>query len=296
MPMPLEAVPNFSEGRDQGTIDAIGAALDRHAQLLDVHADADHNRSVFTLVGGDEAIEDALLAGVAEARERIDLRRHEGAHPRIGAADVVPVVPIEAGDFDRARAAARRVAERIGAELGLPVFLYGELAPGRGPSFFRRGGTEELARRLEAGELAPDFGPLLLDERAGGTIVGARRPLIAFNVDLADAGLDAARAIAAAVRERDGGFPGVRALGLDLPRAGRVQVSMNVEDWEAAALHEIVARVEEEAVARGARIAGAELVGLMPAGAAAAAAGALLRIDGFDASRVLELRLLPRDP
>src|SRR5687767_399176 len=124
MPMPLEAVPNFSEGRDQGTIDAIGAALDRHAQLLDVHADADHNRSVFTLVGGDEAIEDALLAGVAEARERIDLRRHEGAHPRIGAADVVPVVPIEAGDFDRARAAARRVAERIGAELGLPVFLY----------------------------------------------------------------------------------------------------------------------------------------------------------------------------
>jgi glutamate formiminotransferase len=296
MPMPLEAVPNFSEGRDRGTIDAIGAALDRHAQLLDVHSDVDHNRSVFTLVGDDEAIVDALVAGVAEARERIDLRRHEGAHPRIGAADVVPVVPIEAGDLDRARAAAGRAAERIGTELALPVFLYGELAPGRGPAFFRRGGTEELARRLEAGELVPDFGPALLDERAGGTIVGARRPLIAFNVDLADAGLDVARGIAAVVRERDGGFPGVRALGLDLPRAGRVQVSMNVEDWEAAALHEIVARIEQEAVARGARVAGAELVGLMPAGAAAAAAGAQLRIDGFDASRVLELRLLRRDP
>ena len=296
MSMPLEAVPNFSEGRDRGTIDAIAAALDRHAQLLDVHADADHNRSVFTLVGDDEAIVDALVAGVAEARERIDLRRHEGAHPRIGAADVVPVVPIETGDLDRARVAAGRTAERIGAELALPVFLYGELAPGRGPAFFRRGGTEELARRLEAGELAPDFGPAFLDERAGGTIVGARRPLIAFNVDLADAGLDVARGIAAVVRERDGGFPGVRALGLDLPRAGRVQVSMNVEDWEAAALHEIVARIEHEAVARGARVAGAELVGLMPAGAAAAAAGAQLRIEGFDASRVLELRLLRQDP
>ena len=290
--MPLEAVPNFSEGRDRGTIDAIGAALDRHAELLDVHADADHNRSVFTLVGDDEAIVDALLAGVAEARERIDLRRHEGAHPRIGAADVVPVVPIEPADLDRARAAARRAAERIGAELGLPVFLYGELAPGRGPAFFRRGGTEELARRLESGEVEPDFGPAGLHESAGGAIVGARRPLIAFNVDLADAALDVARDIAAVVRERDGGFPGVRALGLDLPRAGRVQVSMNVEDWEAAALHEIVARIEEEAVARGARVAGAELVGLMPAGAAAAAAGAQLRIEGLDASRVLELRLL----
>ena len=176
----------------------------------------------------------------------------------------------------------------------MAVFLYGELAPGRGPSFFRRGGTDELARRLAAGELAPDFGPPRLDERAGGALVGARRPLIAFNVDLADADVAVAQAIAAVVRERGGGFPGVRALGLDLPRAGRVQVSMNVEDWEAAALHEIVARIENEAAERGARVLGSELVGLMPAGAAAAAAGAQLRIPGFDASRVLELRLLRR--
>ena len=172
------------------------------------------------------------------------------------------------------------------------MFLYGELAPDRSPAFFRRGGTEELARRLGARELTPDFGPAELDERAGGAIVGARRPLIAFNVDLGGADLEVARAIAAVVRERDGGFPGVRALGLDLPRAGRVQVSMNVEDWEAAALHEIVARIEVEAEARGASVEGSELVGLMPAGAAVAAAGAQLRIAGFDASRVLELRLL----
>jgi glutamate formiminotransferase len=295
MPMPLEAVPNFSEGRDRRTIDAIGTALGRHADVLDVHSDADHNRSVFTLVGADAKVVEALVAGVAAARDRIDLRRHRGAHPRIGAADVVPLVPIEAPDMERARAAALLVAERIGAELGLPVFLYGELAPGRGPAFFRRGGTEELVRRLESGELTPDFGPPRLDERAGGVVVGARRPLIAFNVDLAGASVETAKAIAAAVRERDGGFPGVRALGLDLPQSGRVQVSMNVEDWEAAALHEILARIEREAVAVGADVAGAELVGLVPAGAAAAAAGAQLRIAGFDASRLLELRLLQRD-
>jgi glutamate formiminotransferase len=296
MPLPLEAVPNFSEGRDQATIDAIGSVLARHAELLDVHTDPDHHRSVFTLVAGDDGLVEALVAGVAEARERIDLGRHEGAHPRIGAADVVPVVPIEGGDMARARSAAHRVAERIGSELALPVFLYGELAPGRGPAYYRRGGTEELERRLEAGEVAPDFGPPRLDPRAGGVIVGARRPLIALNVDLADADLVVAQAIAAVVRERGGGFPGVRALGLDLPRAGRVQVSMNVEDWEAAALHEIVARIEHEANERGARVLGSELVGLIPAGAAAAAAGAQLRIPGFDASRVLELRLLQREP
>jgi glutamate formiminotransferase / 5-formyltetrahydrofolate cyclo-ligase len=296
MPLPLEAVPNFSEGRDQATIDAIGSVLARHAELLDVHTDPDHHRSVFTLVAGDDELVEALVAGVAEARERIDLGRHEGAHPRIGAADVVPVVPIEGGDMARARSAAHRVAERIGSELALPVFLYGELAPGRGPAYYRRGGTEELERRLEAGEVAPDFGPPRLDPRAGGVIVGARRPLIALNVDLADADLVVAQAIAAVVRERGGGFPGVRALGLDLPRAGRVQVSMNVEDWEAAALHEIVARIEHEANERGARVLGSELVGLIPAGAAAAAAGAQLRIPGFDASRVLELRLLQREP
>ena len=228
----------------------------------------------------------------AAARRLIDLRRHDGAHPRVGAADVVPVVPIRPVDMERAKAAAFAVAYRIAHDLELPVFVYGELAPGRGPSFFRRGGLSELRRRVDAGELAVDLGPTEIGEQAGCVLVGARRPLIAFNVHLAGADLDTARAIAAKVREKDGGFPGVRALGLELPRAGRVQVSMNVEDWEAAALHDIVARIDAEARARGAEIAGSELVGLMPAGAAAAAAGRALGIDGFDASRVLELRLL----
>jgi glutamate formiminotransferase/glutamate formiminotransferase/formiminotetrahydrofolate cyclodeaminase len=287
--LPLESVPNFSEGRDRATIDAIGDALAAHARLLDVHADADHNRSVFTVVGSEHELGDALLAGIAVAANRIDLRSHEGAHPRIGAADVVPLVPLRPGDLERARRAAAVVGERIGAELGLPVFVYAP--PQRGPAFYRRGGTTELQRRIDAGELAPDYGPRRLDERAGGVIVGARRPLIAFNVNLRGE-LRVAREVAALVREKGGGFPGVRALGLDLPRAGLVQVSMNVEDWEAAALHEIVERIASEAEARGAEVAGSELVGLMPAGAAASAAGAMLRIDGFDASHLLELRLL----
>ena len=268
-------------------------ALGGPADLLDVHADADHNRSVFTVVGEENDLVEALLAGVACARDRIDLRVHEGAHPRVGAADVVPVVPISPDDMPRARETATTVARRIGDDVGLPVFLYGELAPGRGPAFFRRGGTEELQRRIDGGELKPDFGPERLDPSAGAVLVGARRPLIAFNVNLKGE-LEAAREVAALVRETGGGFPGVRALGLELPSAGLVQVSMNVEDWEAAALHDIVARIEQEALFRGATVVGAELVGLMPAGAAAAAAGAMLRIDGFDSSRVLELRLLER--
>jgi glutamate formiminotransferase / 5-formyltetrahydrofolate cyclo-ligase len=287
--LPLESVPNFSEGRDSATIDAIAAALGLHARLLDVHADADHNRSVFTLVGGEDELVDALSAGIRVAVERIDLRRHAGAHPRVGAADVVPVVALRPGDLPRARAAAERVAAVVGGELGIPVFLYAP--PDRGPAFYRRGGTDGLQARLDAGELVPDFGPARLHETAGAVIAGARSPLIAFNVNLRGP-VEVARAVARVVRERGGGYPGVRALGLDLPRAGLVQVSMNVEDWEAAALHEIVARIEREANARGAEVVGSELVGLMPAGAAAAAAGAALRIDGFDASHVLELRLL----
>jgi glutamate formiminotransferase len=293
--LPLESVPNFSEGRDRATIDALAEALSGPAELLDVHSDSDHNRSVFTLVGDEDALVAALLAGVACARDRIDLRRHEGAHPRIGAADVVPIVAVDRADAERARACALVVAGRIGAELQLPVFLYGESAPGVGPASFRSGGPEELQRRLDAGELAPDFGPSRLDERAGGVIVGARRPLIAFNVNLATDDVGVAREIAAVVRERGGGFAGVRALGLLLPRAGHAQVSMNVEDYEAAALHEILARIDDEAHSRGVEVAGAELVGLMPAGAAAAAAGNLLRIDGFNADHVLELRLLRRN-
>jgi glutamate formiminotransferase len=292
-PMPsLGAVPNFSEGRDRATIDAIGKALAAHARLLDVHSDADHNRSVYTLAGSEEELVAALLSGIACARERIDLRGHEGAHPRIGAADVVPLVPIRDSAAERARAAALELAQRVGDELALPVFLYADLAAGRGPAFFRRGGPEELQRRIDAGELAPDFGPARLDERAGGVLIGSRPPLIAFNVNLASDDLAAAREVARAVRERDGGFVGVRALGLRLPSAGHVQVSLNVEDWRTSPLHEVVRAVEREASARELRVTGSELVGLLPAGAVTAAAGSAIGLRDLDPSRVLELRLV----
>ncbi len=293
MPLPLESVPNVSEGRDPAALAALREAFSRPARLLDVHSDWDHHRSVFTLVGSGEELVETLLAGIRAAAEHIDLTRHEGAHPRIGAADVVPLVPLEPESEPLAREAALELADRVGEELELPVFFYGRLTEdGREPAFFRRGGPEELQRRVDAGELAPDRGPDRLHPTAGGVLVGVRRPLVAFNVNLRSDDVDVAREIARVVRERDGGFAGVRALGLDLPRAGFVQVSMNVTDWQAAALHEIVARISAEAESRGVAVAGSELVGLMPAGPAVAAAGEMLRIDGFDPSHVLELRLL----
>jgi glutamate formiminotransferase len=293
VPLPLESVPNVSEGRDEAVLAALGDAFSSPARLLDVHADRDHHRSVFTLVGSGPELVETLVSGLRCAVDRIDLRRHTGAHPRIGAADVVPLVPLRPEDEPLAREAALALADRVGAELDLPVFFYGRLTEdGREPAFFRRGGLDELASRLKHGELASDRGPARLHPTAGAVLVGVRRPLIAFNVNLRAKSVDVAREIARLVRERDGGFPGVRALGLDLPSAGLVQVSMNVTDWEAAALHDIVTRIAAEAEARGADVVGSELVGLMPAGAAVAAAGNVLRIDGFDSTRVLELRLL----
>lgn len=292
MAFPLEAVPNFSEGRDRRTIDAIGRALAGPARLLDVHVDADHNRSVYTLGGQEDELVDALLAGIACARERIDLREHEGVHPRLGVADIVPLVGVRPEDMGRARTAALALAARVGEELELPVFLYGELGAARGPAFFRAGGSAALQQRLEAGELAPDRGPRHLDPAAGAVLIGARNPLVAFNVNLRTDDVDVARAIAGIVREKGGGFPGLRALGFALPSRGLVQVSMNVEDPGHVALHELVARVRDEAAARGVETAGSELVGLLPASVAAAAARADLGLDGLDASHLLELRLL----
>ena len=215
------------------------------------------------------------------AQERIDLRSHKGVHPRVGVADVLPLVAIRPEEIERARAAALELGERIGSELGLPVFLYGELTVGRRLAELRRGGADELARRIASDELDP---------RAGAALVGARHPLIAFNVNLRGS-LEAAKEIAAVVRESGGGFAGVRALGLELPGIGLVQVSMNIEDWRASSLSEIVARIEEEAIARGAEVAGSELVGLLPAGAVLGVTPASLHLESLDESQIIEARL-----
>jgi glutamate formiminotransferase len=278
----LEAVPNVSEGRDPPSIEEIGRSFASGVSLLDVHSDPDHHRSVFTLAGAEGSLVDALVSGVARAVELLDLRAHEGVHPRVGVVDVAP------RDLGRASAAALAVADRLGSDLGVPVFLYGAVGHGRRPAFFRKGGPEELERRVRAGELAPDAGPRRLDPRTGATLVGARAPLVAYNVELATDDVDVAREIAAVVRESGGGMPGVQAIGLYLPRSRVAQVSMNVLDLERAPLHEVYARVVAEAGRRGVAVRGGELVGLVPASVLEAATAAGAQVPGVDETRVLE--------
>jgi glutamate formiminotransferase len=289
----LEAVPNVSEGRDRAAVDEIAEAFSRGARLLDVHTDPDHHRSVVTLAAEAEALCDALVAGTAAALGMIDLRTHDGVHPRVGAVDVVPVVPILGAPMAAACEVALGVAERIGRELGVPVFLYGEVGGGRRPAFYRRGGLPELARRLETGEVTPDAGPRRISPRSGAVLVGARRPLVAYNVELGAADVAPAREIAAAIRESSGGLAGVQAIGLRLPRSGRIQVSMNVLDLERSPLHVVVAEVGRQAAARGIPVVGGELVGLVPESVLLAAREAGISIPGVDETRVLE-RLLGR--
>jgi glutamate formiminotransferase/glutamate formiminotransferase/formiminotetrahydrofolate cyclodeaminase len=287
----LEAVPNVSEGRDATSIAAIGAAFATHSRLLDVHSDADHHRSVFTLVGDDDALVGSLVAGAARAVELVDLRAHDGIHPRVGAIDVVPLVALDPSRRSAADGAALATAERIGAEVGVPVLLYGRVAGGRRPAFFRTGGLHELVARIESGELVPDAGPRDVDPRSGVALVGSRDPLVAYNLELDRDELAIAREIARAIRESSGGLPGVQAIGLRLPRVGRIQVSMNLVDINATPLHEVVRRVEGEARARGARVTGGELVGLVPERVLEDAERAGVELPGIDASRALERAL-----
>ena len=283
----LEAVPNFSTGRDLAAITAIRDAVDTHAAVLDVHSDADHNRSVLTCVGEPDALVAGLAAAVSVAARRIDLTTHEGIHPRVGAADVVPFVRFRDDDPEPARA-AHALGEQIGA-LGIPVLGYGDLGGGRRPAFYRRGGTAGLQALIDAGAVEPLYGPATLHPTAGAVLLGVRGPLIAFNIDLRTDDVAVARAVAAAVRERDGGLPGVQALGLLLPRTGRAQVSMNLIDPAATPMHEVVAEVVRLAAVHGVEAERGELVGLMPAAAAAAAAGRALLIEGMSADRLLEV-------
>jgi glutamate formiminotransferase len=255
----LLAVPNVSEGRDAAVLDAIGAAFTgAGARVLHRSADPDHHRAVFTLAGAPGRLADAVAAGAAVAIDRIDVTRHSGEHPRVGALDVAPIVYLEPADRGAACAEALILAQRLG-DLGVPVLLYGALGGGRTRAELRRGGAAELARRLEAGELAPDAGPPRAHPTAGVALVAARAPLAAFNVEVA-ATLAQARAIAAAIREGGAeGLPGVRALGLELGRAGVVQISTNVEDLAATTPADVVA-----AVARHAPVTRAELIAPAP--------------------------------
>jgi glutamate formiminotransferase len=289
---PLLAVPNVSEGSDGERLARLERAFSGGAALLDRHSDADHGRSVFTLAAAGGPLAEALAAGAAEAVAAIDMDAYRGAHPAIGALDVCPVVWFDPADREAARAEAVAAAARIG-ELGVPVFLYGELArdPGRAErAYFRNGGLAELWLRMESGELRPDFGPDEPHRTAGATLVTARPPLAAFNVELDTEDVEIARAVAAGLREAGGGLAGVRAIGL-LLSSGRAQVSTNVHDPLAVPLGEVVERVRELAAPLGARPLEAELVGLIPQ-AALAGYPADVPMRGFDPQRhVIEARL-----
>jgi glutamate formiminotransferase len=288
----LLAVPNVSMAGDAEGLKRLGEAFGRRARVLDVHTDTDHGRSVFTLAGEAGGLTESLLAGAEEALESIDMSTYSGAHPAIGALDVSPIVWLREKDRAAARTEAVAVAAQIGG-IGIPVFLYGELArePGHAErAYFRNGGLTELWLRMEGGELRPDFGPPLPHPRAGATLVTARAPLAAFNVELEGADLDAARVVAAALREAGGGLPGVRALGL-LLSSGRAQVSTNVHDPLRTTLAAVVEEVRRLAAPLGARPVEAELVGLIPA-AALVDYPADVPIRGFDpAQHVIERRL-----
>jgi glutamate formiminotransferase len=291
----LEAVPNVSEGRDSKLIRSLAHAFGMRAFLLDVHSDPDHHRSVFTLVADEDRLIEALLSGLSLAVDRIDLRRHEGVHPRVGVADVVPIVPLDPDDMARAVAVARKLARRLAHDLGLTVFLYGDAGSGHRPAFFRRGGVGELERRVESGELTP-YGDshTRIDPRAGVVLVGARHVLIAYNLVLATEDRVVAEDVARAVRASSGGMDGVQAIGLRLPDSALTQVSMNVIDVDAAPLHEVVARVRAEALDRGVEVADGELVGLVPERVVEAAKAAGVELPGVDESQILERRLASR--
>lgn len=257
--MTLLAYPNVSEGRDADAIARIGAAFG--PGLLDVHSDIDHHRSAYTVAGEPGALAQAVARGAAAAVALVSIDAHDGVHPRVGAIDVAPIIYLSEEDRGAACAEALVLADLLADEVGLPVFLYGILAGGRTRAELRRGGPAELARRIAAAALTPDFGPPTLHPSAGAVLVAARPPLVAFNVELAPPATVAdAKRIAGLIRESgEEGLPGVRAIGLWLAESGLAQVSTNVEDHRAVPLAEVVA-----AVARHAPVAGVELVGLSP--------------------------------
>lgn len=295
----LEAVPNFSEGRDRATVREIVAAMSvGAAEVLDWHSDPDHHRTVVTVVGPPESVEAAAFAGARVAVERIDLRTHRGVHPRIGALDVLPFVPLVGLTLDDARESARRVGARIARELDVPIFYYGAASdpPGRTLGALRSGGYERLVAGWP-GDRLPDELPERWTHagahpRAGATCVGARGILLAWNVRVAGIDLVAAKRVAAAVRERDGGLKGVRALALRLPSSGAIQISMNLEDPAAVPPIDVFRALERALANEGGRVDETEVVGLVPDALVVSAATDRLRLEESAAGRLLSQRLL----
>ncbi len=292
----IECVPNFSEGRRADVIAAILDAVKKSGpvRVLDLSSDSDHNRSVLTLAGEPPAVRAAVDALVAACVERIDLRRHQGRHPRMGAVDVIPLIPIRGATMQDCVALAREIGGAISRRHELPVYLYEEAASAehrRDLAAIRKGEFEGFAEKIRDPLWKPDFGPDRVHPTAGCVAVGAREFLIAFNINLATGDLEIARAVARAIRHSSGGLRYVKAMGVMLETRGLAQVSINMTNFRATPLHRVFELVRSEAERHGVAVAGSEIVGLVPEDALLAAADFFLRLEGFDSGRVLERRL-----
>jgi len=292
----IECVPNISEGARPDVVSAIADALRSvpGLRVLDVQSDAIHNRSVLTLAGDAGALRMGIPILFARAVEAIDLRKHTGEHPRIGAVDVVPFIPIEGVTMDECIALARDVASEVARQLSVPIYLYEEAAtaPGRrNLEDIRRGEFEGLAAKMSHAGWAPDYGPATPHPSAGASVIGARMPLIAYNINLGTSRLDVAKKIAAAVRMSSGGLRYVKAMGLALDDRGMVQVSMNLTNFEKTPVFRVFELVKREAARYGVQVVESEIVGLVPQAALLQAAEYYLQIEGFSANQVLEHKL-----
>ena len=291
----IESIPNISEGRRPEVVaGCVEAVRGSGASLLDVSSDAAHNRSVLTIAGDAARLEIAVCRLFDRAIASIDLRAHQGVHPRVGAVDVVPFVPLGSTPMADCVALARHVAAAVAERHGLPVYLYEEAAlrpERRRLELIRRGQFEGLTARLRQPEWAPDFGPAAPHPTAGASIIGARRPLIAYNVNLATHRLDVAKAIATRVRESSGGLPAVKALGVMLAPRGIAQVTMNLTDPARTPMTAVFDLVQAEAKRHGVEILESELVGLVPEAALPANPEERLRLTGFSPTCILENRL-----
>ena len=302
--MPLiESVPNVSEGRRREVVEALAEAIRSTpgVRLLDYSCDRSHNRSVFTVVGAAAPLKDAIVALYTHAVELIDLRQHSGQHPRVGAVDVVPFVPLEGATTEECVALTRDLAATVVDRFGIPVYLYEDAATRpsrRNLEEIRRGEFEGLARKMKHADWHPDFGPAMPHPSAGVSVIGARRLLIAYNINLETDDLEVAQQIAAVVRASSGGLPFVKALGIRLDDPARVQVSMNLTNYHATPIFRLFDTVAREAARLGVAIHDSEIVGLVPAAALIAAAAHYLRLKRFTDDQILEtkLRLMPSGP
>jgi len=296
----IECVPNISEGRRPDVVAGIVDAARRvpGVRLLDVSSDASHNRSVITLAGEAAPLKAAVLALFEAALAKIDLTTHTGEHPRLGAVDVVPFVPIDGVTMDQCVALAKDTAQTVGERFGIPVYLYEAASASplrKNLEDIRRGEFEGLGTKMTSHEWAPDYGPSSPHPTAGATVIGARMPLIAYNINLATDRIDVARKIAAAVRFSSGGFRFVKAMGVTLADRGIVQVSMNLTDYEKTPIHRVFEAVKHEAERYGVNVLESEIVGLVPAAALINAAGSVLQLNDFNRRQVLETRLRESD-